>query len=290
MQGTRRVETGREAGNDVVGVEVRTVVEDNALSEGAGPHGALLIRRTFCCQLWLDSSVRFVSVQCLDDLCAGAQRLAVGLVRTVERNRLVALGEHHRVCAVVPEVEQDLTPCRCVRTLNRGEGAERARRVGNGDHRHELLDCIVRFFVRWSLHGWVCRCRRRQKRFVDLRIRIAELENGGSKVWVEEVRDVRIVARPSEKVNSVTFSDIRALLDELARLENYDLGIDVQVLQELRLDVCRNVARRRQVAASDVPIVNRGREAVRKTGSRQECLCSFDVEVVPAFTFTPEFD
>ena len=68
---------------------------------------------------------------------------------------------------------------------------------------------------------------------------------------------------------------------ERARFHDNDLGVDIQVLQQLGLDVLSNDVGVGQVAADNVTVGDRRLEAIRKAGLGQEGACGFGVKLVP---------
>ena len=260
-------------------------MEQHVVAQGAGPRRQALVRDADLGELRLHFTGCAVRVQPLDDLCTGSQRFTVGLIRAVQRDRLVALHEHEGVFPVVHEVEQDLTPRRCVGTSDVCTEGERRRRVYDGDHRDEVLDGIVRLRIQRCGSNRIRRLRRHRKRLVVGRILITELRVELAEVEVEEVGDVRVVTRPPQQVDAVEAS-IRGLIDKGTRLHDNDCSVDVQVLLELSGQIDRHRSGLRQVSTEDIPVEDGCGEPVREPFVGEQLLSRYRVIVVPRIAFT----
>ncbi len=101
---------------------------------------------------------------------------------------------------------------------------------------------------------------------------------------------MRVVAGPAEQVDAVALTGTRALLNELGGLHLHDLGVDVQSLLQLRLDVGGDVARCRQVAARHVPVEDLRGKTVGQPCIGEQRLRSGDIPVGPCTSLTAVLD
>src|SRR6478735_5382628 len=207
------------AGDDVVGVERRAVMELHAVAELAGPGLGVGARRALRGQ-GRHRVGAVIAVQGLVGLLAGPEAFAVGLVGAEQAERLGIAFEHDRL-AIGRLHARELLAAEDRRVSAGHIGLVRGSRgaVSDDHGRGVLLDQAVGGRVGGLTCGRVGRRETLVEGIDDVLERGAELlARTRTEVVVEKVRRIRIVRAPADEAETLQGA-LREAVDHRARLE-----------------------------------------------------------------------
>jgi hypothetical protein len=235
-------------------------VEKNTLAQVEGPLGQVFVGFIRLCQgRFHGCAADFVSEQRLSHLLAGTQRLAVGFIRAVQRDRFGVLHPDEGILSGDAGHGEALVAKRTGMSTFHSSLVRHTRTAPRyRDHRDVLFDGIVGGLIMRSTFIVGCKLSTCFDGFHNVIELITELVGRTSaEVVTKEVGLVGIVSTPTEQVNAGQLTGVRCV-EEGTGFHHLNIGGDVQVLLQLGLNILSHNVRVREIATDDVTVVNNG--------------------------------